>query len=191
MRPFHAFLFLAAVALLAPGASRAQTRYNIQAIVNGGDRAGDFVVCPCGGGSFEVVGLNDAGQVSVLVPGQTLQTAGQLSAEAAPGQTLPGGSTYHGYLGAQVSRSNAAGQICFITQAGDGTAAYRMEPDGRLSLVLPSGTPLSLGTVEQVGGLGGPANVGINNKGQVALPAELLEDINQRDAVLLLTPAGP
>jgi prepilin-type N-terminal cleavage/methylation domain-containing protein len=73
------------------------------------------------------------------------------------------------------------------------TAAYRMETDGSLSLLLKSGTPTDLGTITQVG-VPAPADepqgvgVAMNASGQLALTARLN---NGPTTLLLLTPAAP
>jgi hypothetical protein len=153
-----------------------------------------------GGGKFKLIDEVRLNRVNekVLVAARTdklqggiyLYANGQLTAVAAPGQALPDGAKCSGYsLAAQVSRSNAAGQLCFITTRTDGsTAAYRLEPDGGLSLVLKSGTLAGTSRIDQVGTSQGMADgVAINGKGQVAVTAL----VNKRDAILLLTPASP
>jgi hypothetical protein len=72
---------------------------------------------------------------------------------------------------------------------GSATAAYLMEPDGKLSLILKSGTVTSLGKLVDVGqGTGKSQGVGLNNKGQVVLTLRVSGGV---DTVALLTPAAP
>jgi hypothetical protein len=72
---------------------------------------------------------------------------------------------------------------------GGATAAYLMEPDGKLSLILKSGTTTSLGKVLSVGiGAGKSQGVALNGKGQVAVTLRLA---GGAETVVLLTPAAP
>jgi hypothetical protein len=67
------------------------------------------------------------------------------------------------------------------------TAAYRLDQDGTLSLILKSGAVTDLGTIAEIGGLW--FGVGLNTKGQVALPVRMAGET--RYQVILLTPVEP
>jgi hypothetical protein len=123
-----------------------------------------------------------------------LWSNGTLTPVAIPGQAMPGGGQLKGIYdnSGTVSFANEAGQHAFIAQLQDNsTAAYRMEADGTLSLILKSGTATDLGMITKVGlPNSSPPSVGIglNSKGQVALPVK----IGTGPATLvLLTPAAP
>jgi hypothetical protein len=114
---------------------------------------------------------------------------GRLLAAAIPGQPMPGGGTFescrwHG------SFPNAAGQYGFaaaITEAGvNRTAAYLLQPDGTLSLILKSGTRTEFGEITKVEWGGAYSlGVGLNNNGQIALPVRFNDG---PDTIVLLTP---
>jgi hypothetical protein len=64
-----------------------------------------------------------------------------------------------------------------------------MDADGKLSLILKSGTKTNLGTVTSVGlGSGASMGVGLNSKGQIALT---IDYVKGAETIVLLTPAGP
>lgn len=121
---------------------------------------------------------------------------GQLTAVAEPGQTMPDGSRFSGlssvYAGAEgvlystggVSIASQTGEHIFVGALADGsTAAYRMDADGKLTLVLKRGSRTELGTITSIEG-GNLA--GINSEGQVALVVRI---DGGPDTVVLLTPA--
>jgi hypothetical protein len=122
--------------------------------------------------------------------------AGQLSATVIPGQTMPDGAVNAGPANGdwQFSPFNAAGQVVFTTGLADGSrAAYRMDTDGTLTLLLKTGMSTSLGTITQIGPQGPPAHfarfpIGLNNQGQIALRAALMAGDAESDALFLLTP---
>jgi len=134
---------------------------------------------------------------------------GTLKPIAVPGREMPGGGKLKDIplskLG--ISPANDRGQHAFIATLEDGaTAAYLMDADGTLSLILKSGTATDLGRVTQVGGtlaadeshsslypvagglLRGGFGVGLNHRGQVALPLRIE---GGPDMIALLTPVGP
>ena len=81
------------------------------------------------------------------------------------------------------------------TLEGGDTAAYLMEADGQLSLVLKSGTSTSLGQITRVGsasntgrGAADSIGLGLNSKGQVALTVRTAD---KRVTLILLTPTVP
>jgi hypothetical protein len=88
------------------------------------------------------------------------------------------------------------GQHAFIATLTDGArAAYLMDADGKLSLILKSGTATELGKVTQLGrntfvaGLTrGGQGVGLNSQGQEALPVQIE---GGPFTIVLLTPAAP
>lgn len=122
--------------------------------------------------------------------------AGRLAAAVVPGQPMPDGATNTGPADGdwQLSPFNAAGQVIFTTSlADDSRAAYRMDVDGTLTLLLKTGMTTSLGTVMQIGPQGPPAHyarfpIGLNNQGQIALRAGLMAGDVESDALFLLTP---
>src|SRR5262249_52351925 len=122
-------------------------------------------------------------------------TEGQLTQIAVPGQSMPGGGILKTVQGGRegISAANEAGQHAFLALLTDGsTAAYRVDPDGALSLLLKSGTPTSLGTITNVGvgdgtdvekpeGMG----IGFNSKGQIAVNVKIDDGVT---TLILLTP---
>jgi hypothetical protein len=108
---------------------------------------------------------------------------GKLTAVAVPGQEMPGGGQFRQVtlLRHGVSPPNALGQHAFIATLADGSAAaYRMEADGTLALILKNGAVTDIGTVTQIArktfpsGLArGGQGVGLNSQGQVALPVQI------------------
>jgi hypothetical protein len=124
---------------------------------------------------------------------------GKLTALAVPGQTMPDGAKLSDiplqYSG--VSPANELGQHAFLTRLQDGsTAAYRLDPDGTLSLILKSGTDTSLGKITLVGtaarpsggAIGWGAGIGLNSQGQVALTVSIDRGPT---TLVLLTPGSP
>jgi hypothetical protein len=119
-----------------------------------------------------------------------LFASGKLTPVAVPGQKMPGGGKFETLsVMDSVSSPNEAGQHAFFAQLDSGTGAYLMEADGKLSLIVKSGTTTHLGRITTVGsGPGNSANgVGLNNKGQVALGVKI--DVLPT-AIILLTPTG-
>jgi hypothetical protein len=154
-----------------------------------------------GGGKFaDVYGvwLNNASRsVVVAAPlqrngpaGLYRIAAGQVTPLVLPGQDLPDGAKLTRID--WVSTPNDAEQYAFTARvSGGGQAAYRVDPDGKLSLVFKSGTATELGTVTRLVDAGtSPSSYGIalNNRGQVAFPARIQ---GGPAAILLLTPTAP
>jgi hypothetical protein len=117
---------------------------------------------------------------------------------AVAGQPMPGGHRFQSVqpqdpraldmsLASGVSAANAKGQHAILVQLeGGGTAAYLMEADGSLSLLLKSGMMTSLGKLLAVGmGSGLSQGIGLNNEGQVALTIQITGIPNM---LVLLTP---
>jgi hypothetical protein len=119
---------------------------------------------------------------------------GALTPIAVPGQEMFGGGKLKDIPLSKVgvSPANDRGQHVFIATLEDGaTAAYLMDADGKLSLIIKSGTATDLGQVTQVGGtlaadeshsqlypvagglLRGGFGVSLNHQGQVALPLSI------------------
>jgi hypothetical protein len=117
---------------------------------------------------------------------------GKLTPVLVAGQEMPGGGTFKNLQLSlySVSFANDAGQHAILAQLEDGaTAAYLMDVDGKLSLILKSGTTTDLGKVTNLGlGAGSSAGVGLNAKGQIALPAQI---DGGPAMIVLLTPSGP
>jgi hypothetical protein len=125
---------------------------------------------------------------------------GTLTPVAVPGQELPGGgklqtvqAVYSGPADVcyGVSAANEAGQHVFLATLEDkSTAAYLVDTDGSLSLVLKSGAVTDLGTVTSIGEAAsgtGSFGVGVNSQGQVVVSARV---DHGAPTLVLLTPAG-
>jgi hypothetical protein len=137
---------------------------------------------------------------NTLAQGLHLLAGGQLIPVAVPGQEMPGGGTLQNIQGAPdeswptgVSHANAAGQHAFLARLEDNsTAAYLMDADGKLSLLLKSGTTTDLGQITRLG-RGSTANgsfsngIGLNSKGQVALSVDIA---GGPTTLVLLTPTA-
>jgi hypothetical protein len=115
-----------------------------------------------------------------------------LTPVAVPGQPMPGGGQFRTVPWLAVSFPNELGQHAFYARVADGgasrLAAYRMEADGTLSLILKSGaaTP-ELGAISRLGDLDG-FGIQLNNKGQVAMN---IRGADGRTKLCVLTPAAP
>jgi hypothetical protein len=168
-----------------------------------------------GGGKFDAltaVRLNNKNRATLLtarLQGQTntglyLYADGKLRPVALPGQEMPGGGKFrtlntiapqylwYGYP-YEVSYGNDLGQYAFVAVLeGGATAAYRVEAEGTLALILKSGQTTEVGPIQRVGRGSGNLTVnkgiGLNNKGQVALT---LKVAGQPDTLVLLTPTAP
>jgi hypothetical protein len=125
-------------------------------------------------------------------------SAGKILPVAVPGQELPGGGKLRSAVpnfpgigleprwgNASVSPVSEAGEHAFWATLEDGaTAAYRLDEEGKLSLLLKSGTATELGTITKIGLNSPPA---LNSKGQVALSVQI---DNGPATIVLLTPAA-
>jgi hypothetical protein len=122
--------------------------------------------------------------------------ADQVTPVAVPGQEMPGGGRFstlqnafpfsEGFRCLGVSAANGVGQHVLLATLEDGTtAAYLMDPDGKLSLILKSGTTTELGRITTVGG---PSPASLNGKGQVALDVRI---DGGPETIALLTPIAP
>jgi hypothetical protein len=122
---------------------------------------------------------------------------GQLKAVAVPGQEMPEGgklatvleesqSAFGPNAGGDVSQANEAGQHLFHARLEDGIRAlYRLDPDGKLALLLKQGSVTDLGAITRlVGGQG----IGFNSRGQIALTAKIA---GGPETLYLLTPTTP
>jgi hypothetical protein len=122
---------------------------------------------------------------------------GQLTPVAVPGQTMPDGGRLVTILeeastgldrnaGGDVSRANEAGQFLFRARLADGSRVlYRLDPDGKLALLLKQGMVTELGEITSL--LGG-RGIGFNRQGQIAIPLQIAGGV---ETLFLLTPAGP
>jgi hypothetical protein len=113
---------------------------------------------------------------------------GRLTSVVVPGQPMPGGGSFTtGHRHDPISFANDLGQHVFVTQLEEGaTAAYRIDADGQLALIVKSGMTTPLGRITQVGqGTGSIEGVGVNNRGQVALTVKV---DGGPDTLVLLTP---
>jgi hypothetical protein len=128
--------------------------------------------------------------------GLVLWQAGQLLPVIFAGQELPGGGRYKGD-GIDWGRPSKLGQYPFVARVEEkgviGTGAYRIDADGKLSLIARTGMTTPLGTLTRISpALTNTASysfgIGINPQGQVALTARI---DNGSDAILLLTPQNP
>ena len=85
-----------------------------------------------------------------------------------------------------VSQANEAGQHLFRARLEDGTRAlYRLDPDGKVALLVKQGTVTELGEITSL--LGG-RGISFNSQGQVALTVKIA---NGPETLVLLTPATP
>jgi hypothetical protein len=119
-----------------------------------------------------------------------LLAGGQLLPVAVPGQAMPGGGRLDSLQEWGVSVANEQGQHALLARLRDGkTAAYLMEPNGHLTLILKSGETTNLGRITQVGtGEGESRGIGLNSRGQVALTVHA---DRAPDTLALLTPLHP
>jgi hypothetical protein len=111
---------------------------------------------------------------------------GKLTPVLLPGQEMPDGGKLVGIT--SVSASNDDGQNAFLAVLENATAAYLLDANGKVTPILKSGTTTDLGTVTSVGPAGTqPASfgIGLNNRGQVALPLKIA---GMPAMVALLTP---
>jgi hypothetical protein len=123
---------------------------------------------------------------------------GQITPVVVPGHPMPGGGQFVTLPYTEsVSFPNEAGQHAFYSLTTEGgvsrTAAYLLDTDGTLALILKSGATTELGVIARVGDPnedvdGGGFGIAINGKGQVAL---ILKPVNAPQNLALLTPAGP
>lgn len=115
---------------------------------------------------------------------------GRLTPVAVPGQAMPEGGTLHKSFSQNLislGPANDAGEHAFLAVLADNTiAAYRVDASGVLSRIAGSGSRTGEGTIRLIYGIAGP-----NNKGQIALAAEVNTPQGEREALLLLTPATP
>jgi hypothetical protein len=124
------------------------------------------------------------------INGILLWDQGQLVPVLLDGQPLPGGGQFKGG-GVDINRPNALGQypfgVSFTENGQTGSGAYLLGADGKLSLIARSGMTTPLGTLTRINPdvTGG---IGINQQGQVVLPAQI---DNGPDVLLLLTPKSP
>jgi hypothetical protein len=119
-----------------------------------------------------------------------LWSNGKFTSVAVPGQTMPDGSKLVSIQDFGVSYANDLGQHAFIGVLDDGnTAAYLMNADGTLSLIIKNGMTTNLGVIQNVGqGAGTSSGIALNSNGQVALTALINGGV---DTVYLLTPNPP
>jgi hypothetical protein len=108
---------------------------------------------------------------------------------------MPGGGTLQTILHENLDasgRANALGDVSLASEAGehafrarleDGTrAVYRVDADGKLSLVLKNGQTTELGTITS---LPGGTFINLNSRGQVAVVARIDDG---PETLILLTP---
>jgi hypothetical protein len=122
---------------------------------------------------------------------------GQLTPVAVPGQEMPGGgklaAVVEEYVTAldttangDVSLANEAGQYLFRGRLEGGTRSlYRLDPDGKVALLLKEGMVTELGEITRLVGGGG---IGFNRQGQIALPVRIATG---PETLVLLTPTTP
>lgn len=129
--------------------------------------------------------------------GLYLLVDGKLMPVAVRGQEMPGGGQLKDLPLDQydVSSPNRLGQHAFMATLADGaTAAYLMDADGKLSLILKAGDPTELGKLTRIGRETRPGNLargglclGLNSTGQVALPVQIG---GGPEMIVLLTPVA-
>lgn len=132
--------------------------------------------------------------------GLYLLSEGKLTPVVVRGQEMPGGGQFRDMLsnGFGVSPPNSLGQHAFTSTLADGsTAAYLMDADGKLSLIMKSGAPTEFGKISGIGVAGsrpgtsliaGSWGLALNSKGHVALPVQIDGGLH---AIILLTPVTP
>jgi hypothetical protein len=105
-------------------------------------------------------------------------------------QEMPGGGKVRIIGGRQsISPPNDAGQSAFFAILGNGTGAYLVDADGKLSLIVKSGMTTDLGVINGVGLARGESfGIGLNNKGQVAVALSI---VGMPRMIALLTPTAP
>ena len=115
---------------------------------------------------------------------------GQLRPVALPNAPMPGGGNFVSLQDAGISFADELGRHAILALLDDGsTAAYRMDPNGSLTLILKSGTTTDLGPVTNVGqGTSVSRGVSLNSQGQVALTLRIAD---RDDWVVVLTPPSP
>lgn len=139
-------------------------------------------------------------------------SGGTLAPVVTPGQPMPGGGQFTSLSNAEpsgnanfpvewssVSFPNERGQHAFYGLVTDGgitrTAAYLLDTDGSLSLILKAGDTNEIGAIARVGdpdeedgaNFGG-FGIALNNQGQVAL---MLKPVGGVGTLALLTPVAP
>jgi hypothetical protein len=181
LRLARTILTLLALALLLPGAARAQTTYKIQPILKVGDTVGGFSIAT--GYQFYVGPLNDLGQLALGAgtttgskPELLLQYAdGQLTTIGGPGLVAPGGSfpadvTFDWPFG-----MNQLGNLVFVGTHKSGSNPFGTflwdNPAKKLTAVALTGMPAVNNLTFQTGGDFSPA---INNFGDIVFPAKVL-----------------
>jgi hypothetical protein len=102
-------------------------------------------------------------------------SAGQLIPVVVPGQDMPGGGKLRRIQDFGVSFPNDLGQHALLATLTDGrSAAYLLEPNGDLSLLLVSGTTTPRGVLDSIGyGEGLSTGIALNNKGQIVTTVQL------------------
>jgi hypothetical protein len=157
-----------------------------------------------GGGQFKSVGrawLNDANPTVLLAAsmkgdsgpwGLYRFAGGTITPLVLPGQEMPGGGQVKQLFLNLVSPANEAGQHVFeAILADDSQGAYRLDVDGKLSLILKSGMTTDLGPFTRFADPNGSnvsVGISLNNKGQIAM---VIENGSSPDTVVLLTPTTP
>lgn len=112
--------------------------------------------------------------------------AGALAPVVVAGQEMPGGGRLLSID--SVSFASEAGAHVFVATLSSGSAAYLLDAEGQVSLILKSGAVTDLGRIAVVGSASTAlpsSGIGVNSRGQVALPA-LLDD--HPPMLLLVTP---
>jgi IPT/TIG domain-containing protein len=112
---------------------------------------------------------------------------GKITPVVESGQEMPGGGKLARIR--STSAPNEAGQHVFIAQLDDGgTAAYLLNTDGKLSLIIKSGMANNAGVVTQIGRSDADPRVALNSNGQVALVVAIN---GGPETLVLLTPLPP
>jgi hypothetical protein len=112
---------------------------------------------------------------------------GKLTPLVVPGQSMPGGGTLKIQHG--TGYPNMAGEYAFWATLDDGsTAAYLLNENSSLSLIVKSGTATPFGRITSVAqGNGLSHGIALNTQGQVAVTLRI-EDVV--DALVLLNPVA-
>jgi hypothetical protein len=105
---------------------------------------------------------------------------------------MPGGGRLRSIDHSLISLANERGEHAFLGRLdGSARGIYRMDADGRLSLVLKSGAATGLGTITRIMDSNDTpyaVGLGLNSQGEVAVTVRI---DNGAATLLLLTPPTP
>lgn len=165
------WIFLAAMMLLAPGASRAQSGYGIQSLVKAGDTIAGVKLAPFNETDFGITGLNDNGEL-VFAALDTNNNrvlfdynGGKFTRIAGEGDMI-GGVTLTALLGGAVGPTINGQTLFFAWDANQNSLMFQYA-GGKTTLIAGPGTPVPGGSLPS--GVGPP--VSMNWQGNVVFGA--------------------